>query len=217
MADKPLPAATPKPLAPRPVPKGAEPSGGIQAVRGAKATGVREELEELEQSGAFNVWLRESLKNTPAWMVSMVFHMIVLLGLALWMLPMPDLDALRQLVIAPGENEEFDELEELEDEPLEELDVETVAELVSVESPVEHEEMEISPADDMDAAAVQVELSEFGLELALAPGAHKPALLLTVLENDEGWDAHDRVCRHGRWVLVNVEFCDVEFARVFAR
>jgi len=176
MAVKPLPAGTAKtaltkaqPMAAgaKPIPKGAGPakSGGLEQVRGAKATGVREEMAEREQLGTFGIWMRDAVKNTPSWMVSMVFHMIVLLVLALWMLPTGALDDFRQLVMAPGENEEFDDLEELMDEPLEDIEVEAT-EMEALESPVEQEDVEISPADDLDAAAIHVELSEFGLERA---------------------------------------------------
>jgi len=49
----------------------------------------------------------------------------------------------------------------------EDLDGEMVgAEVVSIESPVQLEEMEISPAQDMEAAAVHVELADFGLTRA---------------------------------------------------
>ena len=61
------------------------------------------------------------------------------------------------------------ELEFLEDasDVVEDLDQEMIsAEVVSVESPVQCEEMEISPAQDMEAAAVHVELADFGVTRA---------------------------------------------------
>ncbi len=61
--------------------------GGIRPVRGARPTGVREELEELHEEGAWTLWMRNTVRETPSWLVSMIFHMIVLLVLAMWTLP----------------------------------------------------------------------------------------------------------------------------------
>jgi len=61
--------------------------GGIQPVRGARPTGVREELEEIHEEGPWAPWMRNTIRETPSWLVSMIFHMIVLLVLALWALP----------------------------------------------------------------------------------------------------------------------------------
>ncbi len=93
----------------------------------------------------------------------MVVHVVVLLILALLTLPPPPTDEGRQLVIAPGENEQLDVIEQLEDEPLEQIDV-AMAE-VTFDSPVE-EQIDVSPFDEMEAAAVTVELNDFGLEHA---------------------------------------------------
>jgi len=92
----------------------------------------------------------------------MVFHMVVLLVLALWMMPEAVTSQVPRFVVAPGEEEEFDEIEELEEPEFEEVNVD----VQMVETEAIPEEVQISPADDMEAAAVQVELSEFGLEHA---------------------------------------------------
>jgi hypothetical protein len=183
MSKEPLPGGQPQGAAPvpkvgaRPSPKGAagasaaaQKGGGVEEVKGARATGVREELEEQKELGLGGLWAREALKNTPSWLISMVFHMIVLLVLALWVVPLPLADEFRQLVVAPGE-EEVDELEELTEEPLDDTELveatdEVATQVVSVESPVEQETMNISPAADVDAANMSVELSDFGLERA---------------------------------------------------
>jgi hypothetical protein len=166
MAEKPVPAgqvqgaAKPVPKASRAAAKGGTPKAGVEEVKGARATGVREEMEEQKELGMGGIWAREALKNTPSWLISMVFHMIVLLVLALWVVPLPLADEFRQLVVAPGE-EEADELEELTEEPLDDTELveatdEVATQVVSVESPVEQETMNISPAADADAANMSV-------------------------------------------------------------
>jgi len=85
----------------------------------------------------------------------------VLLILALWMVPETPKDARGPLVVAPGDKDTED-LEELEEEPLEQIDV--TADLSTLETPME--DVQIAPADDMEAAAIAVELSEFGLDKA---------------------------------------------------
>ena len=172
MAEKPsLSASNAKPAEAKPRPTAAAPrpsssgdkqdaSGAVHKTRRGKAVGVREEMDERKELGAFHIWMREAVKNTPSWLVSMVFHMIVLLILALWTMPENWADEARQLVVANTKNEEFDELEELIDEPLEEIDVEMTA----IEDVVQ-EDVNISP-DDVDAAAMSVDLSDFGLDKA---------------------------------------------------
>jgi len=167
-------------------------SGPVHKVKGARATGIREELEELEEVGAFRLWLRAAVRQTPSWLVSMVFHMIILLVLAMLSLPEGITDDLRQLVVAPGEDQ-LDDLEELEDEPLEDLNLEVSTTTVPITSEVEPEDPDISPVDDMDAAAVSVELSEFGLE-----HAPKNDLLATVgAYTGSGLSGRGRAARKG--------------------
>ncbi len=148
---------------------GAKSRGGIEKIRGARAAGVREEMEEREEMGAMGIWSRDALHNSPSWLVSTVFHMIVLLTLALWMLPTQLGNELRQLVIAPGEDEEV--IEDIEDiENVAEDDVVIAGEFdvdaVPVASPVQHDDVPISSAEDMEQAAMHVELAEFGLDRA---------------------------------------------------
>jgi len=151
---------------PAPAPSPAQPaaSGGVQPVRGAKATGVREELDEREEVGSFGLWLQGALRQTPSWLVSMVFHMIVVLTLALMPMPEPaDADD-GQIQSVVEEIEELEELEELEEEPLEEMDL--TQEFENFESTFDTEDMDISPADELEAQQLFVELSDIGLEKA---------------------------------------------------
>ncbi len=102
------------------------------------------------------------LRQMPGVAVSAVLHAVVLVVLALWTLPPEIADELRQLVIAPTDSE-MDELEALEEEIIEEIQLDTTMEVASVEAIIE---TEATPFDEEAAAAVQVELSDFGLEKA---------------------------------------------------
>jgi len=83
----------------------------VEKVKGARAVGVREELEELEQIGPLGLWLRGLIDNTPSWLVSMIFHLAVLLVLALLSLPQGSVaDAVALLTSPPEEPGEIDEL-----------------------------------------------------------------------------------------------------------
>ncbi len=134
-----------------------------QRVRGGKPVGIREELQEIEEVGAFRVWLREAVRQTPSWLVSMVVHMVILLVLAILTVPQKAMDDLRSLVVAP--ESDMEELEELEDEEIEDLDL-TTTDITQIETEVQPEEPEVSPVDDMEAAPVKVELDDFGLDKA---------------------------------------------------
>jgi len=164
---KPAPKAGAKPAKTKAAPK---PAAKAAPIGTAAEAPLAEEL--LERQG-FDVWLRSALLAVPSWLVSMVVHMIVLLVLALIWLPAPQDDSRGALTVAKPEEENLDVLDELEDEPLEEIDV--TADLTPTEMPVEVVEAPLGFADDMEAAQVSVELSEFGLE-------HAPAsdLLATV-------------------------------------
>jgi hypothetical protein len=72
---------------------------------------------------------------------------------------------MQQLVVAPGENDKLEDIEEL-DEPLQEIDMS--ADLISNVTSVTNvaEQVDVSPVDEMEAAPMAVELSEFGLEHA---------------------------------------------------
>ena len=139
-------------------------TAGVEKVKGAKATGAREALEEQEELGGFGIWMRETLREAPSWLVSMVFHMVVLLVLALWMVDPGLGNDDQEIVSTSAEDDELEELDVLDEELLEEIDL--TQEVEALDAEVLPEEVEISPAEDMDSAAIQVELSEFGLEHA---------------------------------------------------
>ena len=153
--------AAPAPAAAKAAPQAKEAAAkqGVQRVKGSKATGIREEIDELREVGTFSIWMREMVRQTPSWLVSMVFHMVILLILALWMVPEPNEDAYRQIVMEPTKQE--DKLEELIDEPIEQLDVDVPVETVVIEPDVT-KQPEMPMSDDMDSAAMHVDLDPMG-------------------------------------------------------
>jgi len=137
-----------------------------QGAARAKSAPPLPATEPWEPAGAFGAWVHGVIRATPSWLVSMVVHVVVLLVLAVLTLPAGVTEQVRELVVAPGEMEELEEFEEFDDEPLEEIDV-TTTEMV-FDSQVEPEDIDVSAADDIQAAAVAVELSDIGLEHAPA-------------------------------------------------
>jgi hypothetical protein len=109
------------------------------------------------------------LRHTPAWLVSMLVHIVGLLAMALVAIPAPVKDAPRVITSTPAEDapmveDSFEELEVVEltevpdvSDPLAPTDV-SVVEDVKV----------IANADDLDAAPLAVELTDFGSQTAPA-------------------------------------------------
>ncbi|MFZ5829967.1 MAG: hypothetical protein ACOY3P_07755 [Planctomycetota bacterium] len=108
-------------------------------------------------------WLSKMLQQTPGWLVSMVFHMAMMIILALWMLPSAEGRVENRLISALPHEDNLEELEELLDQPLQELSV--ADEMVTSTEAIEPETM-ITPTDDLEAAAIEVELSDFGIDKA---------------------------------------------------
>lgn len=109
------------------------------------------------------------LKQTPAWAISMLVHVIVLLSMALVVNEVPKPEAPRMITAsAPEVEENFEEFEEempQEDPgPQQELtDMVALPESANVETV-----HVVSSADDLDAAPISVELTDFGSESVAA-------------------------------------------------
>ncbi len=162
-AQKP-PVRLPK-RAPKRAARPAEPAGPLTTTDYHELVSVMTLLERSATEPRRNFvlhWLRQS----PYWLTSLILHMLILVVLALWILPAPDIipDAVADLFVEPGEAPEEQLLEEIQQEQLEELDVQVqqVPELdpQPLTNNVE-DETSISPVDDLEAAAVQVDLSDF--------------------------------------------------------
>ena len=117
--------------------------------------------ENEEQDGGPSVG-SNLLKQTPAWAVSMLVHIVALLAMALIVTEPPKKEAAVSIVSsAPEAEENFEEFEEEmpEDPPVETTD--PVAD-VAVTTDVVVESTVVSDAADVDAAPLAVELSDFG-------------------------------------------------------
>ncbi len=141
----------------------------------ARQAAQAEHEEELEEEEG-DTW-NEVLKQSPSWLASMVFHMILLLVLALLSFDTEIKDNLQELVVGETDLEEIDDLEE-EVEELEEpldTDVDTPTE-ETVEDVVAPMEFEVDAAEpsvetseaDLTMAAAQVEISDFGMESVMS-------------------------------------------------
>lgn len=124
----------------------------------AEAEMDEEEEEEEEVSSRFLFTMA-----MPSWLVSVIVHMIAIIILTL--IPVMANEKTRQLLTVSNVDEEvLEELEELPEEQLELTDVPEmesmpVAEMEATDVPTEVTEVEV--ADDIDAAAVQVDLVDF--------------------------------------------------------
>jgi len=135
-----------------------------------KAEAATAALAEAEPAPELHVEIpqstfwRDLLWATPSWVMSMVIHIIMLLALAMFYLPPNAVDDVRELLLATGEDDVLEELEDF-DEPLDTLDVMSEDALV-LESVIEPEEISMASFDE-PAAAASVELSD--LDLGQAP------------------------------------------------
>jgi hypothetical protein len=169
-----------KPTA-QPAPKTVAARAGkpTRAVGSARpATGFA--FEERPPVGGLGPWMHVFIRQTPSWLVSMVIHVVVLLLLALVSLPPPVVEEARRLVITPDKDQPLEEIEELDEQPLEEIEFE--ASDVVFDAPAVLETVDPSPFDDLTAARVSVDFSDIGLELA--PTSDLANRVGTVLGND---------------------------------
>ncbi len=156
---KPLPNA--QPAVAKPLPDGQQ----AMAAKSAQAAEAPAEDEEAEPvSGGPSRFLM--FKAVPSWFVSMVVHAILLLILAVLTLPEQIKDVAKVLTI--GKEAAIEEIEDFQLEEVTPLDVEAVTTdpVAVVASAVEVPVTEVSVANDLDAAPVQVELSDFGSQTA---------------------------------------------------
>ncbi|MHB8899489.1 MAG: prenyltransferase/squalene oxidase repeat-containing protein [Thermoguttaceae bacterium] len=110
---------------------------------------------------------RDLIWATPSWLVSMVIHVIVVLVLAMFYLPPNVVDQARDLLLATGEDDALEELDNFEDEPLESLDVASADSAMVLESVIQPQELSMATIDE-PATAVRVDLGEIGLAQAPA-------------------------------------------------
>lgn len=127
-----------------------------------------EQHDDAEESGPRRSAGSAILKTAPAWAVSMLLHIVILLSMALIGQEMPKEEKPRTIVSsAPEVQEEFEEFEEElpEDQPnTPEQDV--TNEVVLPDATVVTDVQVVTDAADVDAAAVSVEFTDFSTETA---------------------------------------------------
>jgi hypothetical protein len=169
------PAAKPAGVPGAGVPGAADPAKVAAAQAAAKAAAAKAaaveaeaEAEEEEEPVAQDAhrWDFLMYNAAPSWMVSAVVHAVLLVVLALWTI---DETKKTQTEIVAQNFGPAEEIEEFKDDilpqPVDVLNTTTattnaVPEAAAVDVPTEV--TDISPANDVDAAAIAVELQEFG-------------------------------------------------------
>jgi hypothetical protein len=154
------PAVPPKPAA-----KAAPPMPGKAAVVGAAAAAAARATPASAAAEVFNddVSLKEeAIKQAPAWAISMLVHIVALLAMALIVNEPPPQEEVRIINAAGPESEE--EFAEPQDEmpveaPSESVDASADV-MVATDVAVEPVEV-VANADDVDAAPLSVEITDF--------------------------------------------------------
>lgn len=139
----------------------------------AADAGQAEEYDDEEEYEEIGTGHRFLLFNAvPSWLVSMVVHAVMLLVLAL--VPVNANDDQQATIITAGPpSEDMEEIEEFKEELLPPVDVEVtdfsdtipMENLVVMES-IPQEVTEVAVADDLDSAAIAVDLVDFSTETA---------------------------------------------------
>jgi hypothetical protein len=156
---KPAPpaAAKPAPVIPKPTPAAA-------AQPAVPPTAAVAEVAAPRRSSVSGL-----LSMAPAWAISMLVHIIVLLSMALVVNEVPKPEAPRMITAsAPEVEENFEEFEEElpQEDPGPQQDI-TDAVALPESANVEAVQV-VSTADDLDAAPISVELTDFGSETVAA-------------------------------------------------
>lgn len=159
---KPPPAAAEPPDTPRPEPVAAPaPAQAVAAARIATPPG-----DDGDRSPGLAT---AAVKQAPAWAISMLVHVVALLSMALVVNEPPKKEVAR--IIASGGSEAEQEFTDFEDELPEQpgIDVPEPTADIAVTTEVAMAPVEVAAsADDLDAAPLAVELTDFGTETAPA-------------------------------------------------
>jgi hypothetical protein len=159
---KPPPAAAEPPDTPRPEPVAAPaPAQAVAAARIAPPPG-----DDGDRSPGLAT---AAVKQAPAWAISMLVHVVALLSMALVVNEPPKKEVAR--IIASGGSEAEQEFTDFEDELPEQpgIDVPEPTADIAVTTEVAMAPVEVAAsADDLDAAPLAVELTDFGTETAPA-------------------------------------------------
>ena len=165
----PAKAATPpvKPAASKPEPPKPASSKSAPPKPAPQAPASSDDEAPAEDVAAGPSLASGLLKQTPAWAVSMILHIAVLLAMALIVSDPPKEEKARLITSTPGEpTEEFEEfVEEQLDQPTDAQQEVTDAVVMPDSTTVEDVQV-VSDSSDLDAAPLSVELSDFSSETA---------------------------------------------------
>ena len=158
------PAAAANPVKP---PAAAKPAGAPPKQPPPKPAPPPEPEDEAEDDGPRRSAASAILKTAPAWAVSMLVHIVVLLSMALIVQDPPKEEKAR--VITSSAPEVVEEFEEFEEElPQEQPDTpqQEFTEAVVTDAAVVENVQVVTEASEVDAASVAVEFTDFSTETA---------------------------------------------------
>jgi hypothetical protein len=154
------PAAAKQPATGQPAPQPAPQLAGKPDARPATA---EETVVVARPSGGM-------FKSMPAWLISMLVHVVVLLAMAV--ISTPTIEKLPVTVITSREAEAERDFEEFDDLAVEDIDMADIPDVPDVTSPTNMSSVEdvkvVANADDFDAAPLAVELTDFSSQTAPA-------------------------------------------------
>jgi hypothetical protein len=163
----PAPAATPaKPAAPKPTAGAAKAAAAPPKPPAAPPAPAQAAAPPPADDAPHRSSGAGILRQAPAWAVSMLLHIVVLLSMALIVQEPPPKETPRVIVSsAPEVVEEFEEFQE--ETPLDQPKTEEVSNEVVLPDAATVEDVQVvSDAADIDAAAVSVEFTDFSTETA---------------------------------------------------
>ena len=142
--------------------------------------------EEEEPRRGLWAWLLGLLDDLPCWLASMVFHLVLFLLFSMWVRPGVEKELAQQLLVTPPEQEELELRDDLaEHEVVQAVELKsplgppdkTVADVPAVAAadpaPVAavqnlRDSQLLTPAADLQAAALRLDLPEVGLDRSVA-------------------------------------------------
>ncbi len=110
---------------------------------------------------------RDLIWATPSWLLSMIIHVVVLLVLAMLYLPPQVMEEARDLLLATGDEDVLEELDDFDEEPLDSLDVVSSDTAMALESVMQPQELSMASIDE-PTTSVQLDMSNIGLGQAAA-------------------------------------------------
>ncbi len=134
----------------------------VHEIRGPRAVGVREEFEKRRESSTVSVWLRNAARQTPSWLVSLLFHMVVMLVLAMTFVSNTVTDGRLGLTIRPNDYEQLDELPEWDDNWLN-PPMERLSEVIAGNSGIEAGPY-VFPIEEPDYLPISISKTDLGPE-----------------------------------------------------